>query len=62
MCGLGDAGELIAGLLVSAEVGECASVTEIGDYLRSGDIGRAIRVGSIRDLAECHQGCRIGKW
>jgi hypothetical protein len=30
MCGLGDAGELKAGLLVTAEVGECASVREIG--------------------------------
>jgi hypothetical protein len=30
MCGLGDAGELKAGLLVTAEVGEGASVTEIG--------------------------------
>jgi hypothetical protein len=30
MCGLGDAGELKAGLFVTAEVGECASVTETG--------------------------------
>jgi hypothetical protein len=28
--GLGDAGELNAGLLVTTGVGECASVTEIG--------------------------------
>lgn len=32
MCGLGDAGELKASLLVTAEVGECASVTEIHLY------------------------------
>jgi hypothetical protein len=30
MCRVGDAGELKAGLLVTSEVGECASVTEIG--------------------------------
>jgi len=30
MCGLGDVGELKAGLLVTAEVGEFACVTEIG--------------------------------
>ena len=50
MCGLGDAGELKAGLLVTAEVGEFASVTEIKMITEHRDEGKSRR---LTQLAQC---------
>jgi hypothetical protein len=53
MCGLGDAGELKAGLLVTAEVGECVRVTEIGwlpEHRDERQIPATYGVGAVRSL------------
>jgi hypothetical protein len=54
LCWLIDTGESKAGLLVATEVGERACVTGISVYLGGRNCRRAIRVGSIRDVAEHH--------
>jgi len=50
MCGLGDAGELKVGLLVTAEVGEFASVREIKMITEHRDEGKSRR---LTQLAQC---------